>query len=234
MTKKYTDYYEIENYWVNKKKYCMTFFSRAIFNGKKAVFARYGQDKGLEILDRVKYEFVNLLPEVPYVGEIDIMKRQMLLTVIFVGFYKVLKEEERIGDIWILCNDFNKETLVSMPAFARKLLKKSTFSKKMKNQFRILAESHQKKNLADQWDFIEGDGKTFDYGMNIRKCGKVIFMKNLGIEEFAPYVCLIDKNFANCCNYGLVRTQVIAEGAEYCDFRLSKEGTVNVGTTAEF
>jgi hypothetical protein len=226
-----TKYFDIENYYVGKKKYCMTFFNRAARNGKKAVIKKYGSEKGNRILGMVKTEFENLLPNIPYVGEIDILQRQMLLTAIFLAFYKVLKDEEEIGSIWSLCNNFNRETLMNMPGMIRKLLKMSTFSKRTKNRFKKLAEVHKRENLADQWDYVEGDGATFDYGMNMKKCAKFTFLKNMRAEEFAPYVCLIDKNFAECCDYGLKRTMVLAEGADHCDFRLSKNGPVEVGTS---
>ena len=231
MTRTDIDYFDIENYYVSKKKYCMTFFKRAARNGKKAVFSKYGPEKGNRILEMVKTEFENMLPHIPYVGEIDILQRQMLLTVIFLAFYRVLKEDEKIGDIWALCHNFNRETLMNMPGFVRKILKTSTFSKRMKNGFKKFAQDHKTKNLADQWDYVEGDGETFDYGMNMKKCAKFIFLKKMGAQEFAPYVCLIDKNFAECCDYGLKRTMVLAEGSDYCDFRFSKNGPVDVRTT---
>ena len=229
----HTDYYEIENYYVTEKKYCMEFFKKAAKNGKKAIFTKYGLEKGTLILEKVKTEYENLLTHVPYVGEIDIMKRQMLLTVIFTAFYRVLKEDEKIGDIWILCNNFNKETLMSMPRLVRWLLKQSMFGKRMKNSFKKMAGEHIRKNLADQWEYVEGDGKTFDWGMNMTKCAKLIFLQKIGHEEFSPYVCLVDKNFAECCNYGFKRTMVLAEGADHCDFRLSKIGPVDVKTSVK-
>jgi len=61
MTAIHTDYYEIENYYVNQKKYCLDFFKKAAKNGKKAVFAKYGQEKGTRILEKVKREYENLL-----------------------------------------------------------------------------------------------------------------------------------------------------------------------------
>ena len=110
-------------------------------------------------------------------------------------------------------------------------MKMSTFGKRMKKSFKKLAKEHEEKNLADQWDYIEGDSESFDYGMNMKKCAKLIFLKKMGAEEFAAYVCLIDKNFAECCGYGLKRTKVLAEGADYCDFRPSKNGPVDVSTS---
>ncbi|MCP4752289.1 MAG: L-2-amino-thiazoline-4-carboxylic acid hydrolase [Proteobacteria bacterium] len=226
-----SEYYEIENYWVDKETYCTAFFERAARNGKKAVFEKYGREKGQGLMEQTRSEFLNLLPRVPYVGEIDIMRRQMLLTVIFTSLYRVLKETEKIEEIWMLCRNFNKASLMGMPRFVRWLLKRSTFSQRMKNSFKKLAEEHKRKNLADQWDFVAGDGKTFDWGMNMTQCAKVIFLNKIGAAEFSPYVCLIDKNFAECCRYGLKRTSVLAEGADHCDFRLSKNGPVNIKTS---
>ena len=110
----------------------------------------------------------------------------MLLTVIFAAIYRVLKEDEAIEDIWALCANFNKETLMGMPAFVRWLLKQSTFSKRMKKRFEKMADEHKQKNLADQWNYIEGDGKTFDYGMNMTRCAKVAFLRKIGAVDFAP------------------------------------------------
>ena len=226
-----TSYFDIENYYVDNKSYCLTFLDRACRHGKRALYTKYGEQKGGQLLELIKADYETLLGKVPYVGEIDIMKRQMLLTVIFTAIYRTLKETEKIEDIWTLCNEFNRETLTNMPKLVRWFLKKSTFSKRMKNSFKNLAQEHKEKNLADQWDFVEGDGKTFDYGMNMTKCAKVIFLEKIGISEFTPYVCLIDKNFADCCNYGLKRTMVLAEGAVHCDFRLSKNGPVDVASS---
>lgn len=223
-----TEYFNIENYFADQQTYCGSFFDRAIRNGKKAVYARYGQARGEELLKEARKEYEDLLPRVPYVGEIDLLKRQMLLTVIFTAFYRLLKDQESLDDIWTLCESFNRETLMGMPGLVRWLLKKSTFGKKMRSEFEKQASEHKQRNLADQWDFVKGDGKSFDYGMNMTRCAKVIFLQDIGAGEFAPYVCLIDKNFARCCSYGLKRTQVLAEGAPYCDFRLSKNGEIDV------
>ena len=224
------EHVSMENYFAKNKKYCHAFFNRAAAKGKKAIIDKYGHEKGLQILEQVRQEYDNLLSQAPYVGKIDLLKRQMLLTVIFAAIYRVLKENETIEDIWELCVNFNKETLMGMPSLVRWLLKQSTFSKRMKNSFKKMADEHKQKKLADQWEYVEGDGKTFDYGMNMTSCAKVMFLEKIGAATFAPYVCLIDKNFAECCNYGLKRSMVLAEGADHCDFRLSKNGPVDVAS----
>ena len=46
--------------------------------------------------------------------------------------------------------------------------------------------------------------------------------------EFMPYVCLIDKLWAEIFKYSLIREGTIADGCDICDFRLRKEGPVKV------
>jgi len=54
MTARNTDCHETENYYVDRKKHSMAFFERAAKNGQKAVFARYGQERGHHVLEKVK------------------------------------------------------------------------------------------------------------------------------------------------------------------------------------
>ena len=223
---------EHDNYWVDRKPWCKKFFALAEKKGIKAVYTLYGRNEGRDIMKKVRKEYENLLPDVPYVGTLDIMQKQMLLTVIFVLFYRVLKDRMALNDIWTLCNNFNREFIMSLPPLVRWLIKQSTFSRKFKDSFRENAQNQKLENLADQWDYVEGNGADFDYGINITKCAKAHFLRMLGYEEFLPYICLVDKNFAECCHYGFKRTQTIARGAPFCDFRMKKNGPVAIGSAA--
>ena len=46
-----------------------------------------------------------------------------------------------------------------------------------------------------------------------------------------PYICLVDKLWAEVFEYGLVRKGTIADGFEKCDFNLKKHGIVDVYST---
>ena len=46
--------------------------------------------------------------------------------------------------------------------------------------------------------------------------------------EFMPYVCLVDKLWAETFGYGLVRKGTIADSFDKCDFRLTKNGSTKV------
>ena len=67
--------------------------------------------------------------------------------------------------------------------------------------------------------FVEGDGATFDYGLDITECGICKLYQAQGAGELARYLCLSDYVVSRAFGRGLVRYKTIAEGARVCDFR---------------
>ncbi len=59
-------------------------------------------------------------------------------------------------------------------------------------------------------------------GINYRECGLVKLYKAHGVEEFTPYLCLTDYSLLSLLDIELKRTQTIANGGSFCDFRFSK------------
>ena len=67
--------------------------------------------------------------------------------------------------------------------------------------------------------FVEGDGVSFDYGIDYLECGGCKFLESQGAFELARYICPIDIVYSEALGWGLTRTQTIADGGETCDFR---------------
>lgn len=63
----------------------------------------------------------------------------------------------------------------------------------------------------------------YDLGYNYFECGICKLCKDEGCLEIAKYLCRLDYILADMMGLKLVRTQTIAEGAQYCDFRYSKK-----------
>ena len=65
--------------------------------------------------------------------------------------------------------------------------------------------------------------KTDDYelGYNYYECGVCKLFKDEGCFEDAKYMCATDFKMADMMNLKLERTQTLAEGGEFCDFRYS-------------
>jgi predicted ArsR family transcriptional regulator len=76
--------------------------------------------------------------------------------------------------------------------------------------------------------YIEGDGKTFDYGIDFLECANCKFLRTMGADELAPYVCAGDKLVSEFLGWGLTRTMTIADGHEKCDFRFKRGGETHV------
>ncbi len=66
---------------------------------------------------------------------------------------------------------------------------------------------------------IEGDGKEFDYGLDVTECLAVKCFPKHDAEEFVPYLCPFDYPRSDALGLGLVRTMELAQGDEKCDFR---------------
>jgi hypothetical protein len=82
----------------------------------------------------------------------------------------------------------------------------------------------QERAYPEDWvfDFVEGDGKEFDWGIDYTECGIVKFFRAQGAEELAPYMCLADYPMSEAFDTGLVRNTTIAGGSERCDFRFKR------------
>jgi hypothetical protein len=66
---------------------------------------------------------------------------------------------------------------------------------------------------------------TFDIGMNIHRCPIKILCEKLHAERYFPYLCLNDFVIHSLLGVSLTRTQTLAHGAPYCDFRLTASDT---------
>ena len=63
--------------------------------------------------------------------------------------------------------------------------------------------------------------KDFDLGYDYRECGICKICRDEGCFELAKYLCRLDYVIADMMGVKLVRTQTLAEGGDFCDFRYS-------------
>jgi hypothetical protein len=74
------------------------------------------------------------------------------------------------------------------------------------------------------WEFLEGDGREFDYGYNITSCAICHLYGKHDAMDLVPYMCAFDDKMSAAQGNGLRRTGTIALGAARCDFRFKKGG----------
>jgi len=72
---------------------------------------------------------------------------------------------------------------------------------------------------GQKFEFLPPAGDLY-YGVNVVRCGMVKFLSQMGAPEIGPLLCRGDLHTQRYLPKGVFRrTQVIAEGGPYCDFR---------------
>jgi L-2-amino-thiazoline-4-carboxylic acid hydrolase len=73
---------------------------------------------------------------------------------------------------------------------------------------------------GQKFEFLPPSGDLF-YGVNVTRCGLMKFLTRMGEPELTRYICQGDFHIQKYLPKGIAfkRTQVIAEGGAFCDFR---------------
>ena len=184
--------------------------------------ARFGQSRAKTLVQDIQREYEALTLEAPYIGGKDnIFTEWLTYGVYYLAVYRVLKSlgqtVEQTGRI--IYETY--ETMANYPAWMLRLVGSIKYDEGYVEQLQMAAVESQQQRYSGDWvcTFVEGDGETFDYGLDMTECGICKFYHAQGADELAPYMCLSDYVISHVLDRGLVRYKTIAEGAEVCDFR---------------
>jgi hypothetical protein len=184
--------------------------------------ARFGQSQAKTLVQDIQREYEALTLEAPYIGgEDNIFTEWLSYGVYYLAVYQVLKSlgqtVEQAGRI--IYETY--ETMANYPAWMLRLVGGLKYGQGYVERLRTAATASQERRYIEDWvcTFVEGDGETFDYGLDITECGICKFYHAQDADELAPYMCLSDYVVSRAFDRGLVRYKTIAEGAEVCDFR---------------
>lgn len=109
---------------------------------------------------------------------------------------------------------------------------KIKFCEGYREKMKLRAEESKKRerSLDFVFDFVEGDGAEFDYGVNYIRCGIMELAKKLDMMDLMHYLCLVDYPIYRAFGIGLTRTGTLAQGKPFCDFRFVKDGKIELET----
>lgn len=92
-----------------------------------------------------------------------------------------------------------------------------------------IALRSQKRIYKDDW-FVEtvlpDKEENFKIGYNVYQCPIIQYLKFKNLTSFAPYFCKNDYPMFKAMGISLERSQTLADGAKYCDFRLIEKPLV--------
>jgi hypothetical protein len=212
-----------KNYYIKKKRTFMKVFDTALTIVKDILIENFGETKFNEFSAEARKVYESLLPQIPYVGSkenplTDNLTNAALLIPIFRFFEKQGLNFDEIGK---LAYEMYETFYKVMPPT------NDIFSEEYLNQLRERAKNSKLRKYPGDWvfNFIEGDGKTFTWGVDYSECGVHKFYKSQGLEHLMPIVCIADYAMARAYGYGLARTQTLGNRAPMCDFRYIKHGS---------
>lgn len=224
---------EGEEYYIKIKPKLMKNFDKASKYMKKVLEKRFDESKTEEVIMKSRGEYEALIPQLPYIGGKDNIHDFNLVGSAWMLALIQSLEREGLGvrDIGKILYDVFEEYFESMSGFMKWLFRRAFFSKSGVKRWIRYAERSQARKYPGDWvfEYVEGDGKIFDFGLDYTECGICKFYEQQGAEKYVPYLCLGDYPMCQAFGIGLKRTQTIGNGGSVCDFRFRKGGTTPSG-----
>ncbi len=217
-----------ENYYVNQKKKLMQVFDKTMGWFRPHLGELYGEEFADQVLREARIEYERLIPLIPFVGGSKVhMTEDLMESVRILAYLRILKAH---GKAMEECKEIlyrSVETrFAQYPRFVLKLGCIRAFSKPFTRYLQAQAKESQARKYPQGFvfDFVAGDGKEFDWGLDIYECGICKFYQEQNASEFMKMVCSIDYVLSDKLGYGLSRTETLVEGAEKCNPRVKKGG----------
>ncbi len=225
---------QIIGYYSSRKKKLLKDFDRICSLTIHPMTVRYGEDYSSTLLKDIRDEYKKLIPEIPFIKG---MRSRFLNTFLIVtaqelAVYKAMQNYGKPpSEAWECRHQAIRLQIETVPKWKRWLLKRLMFSCFTK---KVIAkrESANEKGLFGDFEikYLVGSGDDFDIGVNYHKCGNYNFAMKHGGATFAPYICMSDIALSDALEWGLIRTQTLADGCSYCDFRFKKGAATNISS----
>ena len=117
--------------------------------------------------------------------------------------------------------------MADYPQWFLGLVGRFRYGRQYEKKLKAAAAASQQRQYPQDFvaSFIQGDGKNFDYGLDITECGICKLYSVHGAAKLARYMCLSDYVISTILVLREMegnRYETIAEGGGKCDFRYKK------------
>lgn len=190
----------------------------------------YGEKDAEAILDLSCEQFMSFIPQIPYIGGAQSYTDSLFHAVRCLALYKSMKQHgktvEETGKLLYeaaLAHTGHPQQVI--PPSQRMTLEKLM---ERREQRAIWSQDHRFQE-GYVYEFVRGDGITFDYGYDFLDCASQKFYHAHDADEFMPFYCYLDFTYSALYGPELIRTMTIAEGFPKCNhrFRIGKKGQVS-------
>lgn len=210
-------------YYIRRKDQLLQAFREQAQQWHTVLSRCYGEQFTQEVLDTAFDRFQALIPQLPYIGgDENYLTSSLIGSAECLAFFHAMdvcgKNASEAGKV--MFDAILEAPLI--PAPESPLLDRDVLMQRRKER----ALRSQRRQYEDDWiyEFVEGDGVTFDYGYDFTQCVTQIFYVQQNAEIYLPFYCYLD--FPKCEKAGLClsRTMTLAEGDVLCNFRFKEDG----------
>ncbi len=202
----------------------------------RAVLAAELRDMDVDaLIQETRAEYDQLIPQLPDIGGKQPFTQFLAFTALWLALYRAAQRRGKtVQEVGKLIFEICRAIMHIYPEFLALLMGGVNFSPiYLKNLRRRAARSRLSSYPDDYvYDFVEGDGETFDYGVDYVQCAACRFLERQQALELAPYLCPVDILYSERLGWGLQRTMTLADGAQRCDFRFKRGGATRVAVPA--
>ena len=194
--------------------------SRALRFACTVVAARFATSRGREIRATMQAQYKLLAPTIPPLTS-RINRMLLQIAVDTLAFYRALPStippDERLDaaqafvNVWM---DGQFDRWIARKVYANHVLHR------LYRQWWFGSANRANEAAGWHYEYLPPTNDLY-YGVNVLRCGIVKYLAEQGAPELAPILCRGDLHIRRYLPKGIVfrRTQVIAEGADSCDFR---------------
>lgn len=219
---------EEQSYYVVMKSDLMRQYDKATRFQKEVLTRHFDESRVNRWLVKARKGYESLIPQLPYIGgKENEFTRYLMYPSGIMPTVRILRDEGvPIRKIGRMIFEISTEYYNSIQPLVKWYVRSTYFGEEKKAHMRAAAHKSQLRQYPGDWvfEFMEGDGKNFQYGLDMTECGLVKFWSAQGLEEFTPYLCLTDWALWRATGIKAARTHTIANGATHCDFRYIRKG----------
>ncbi|WP_346355378.1 L-2-amino-thiazoline-4-carboxylic acid hydrolase [Azotosporobacter soli] len=219
-----------ENYYLMHKKDLVGAFRGVLAGVRQMLKPEFGEAETEKIIIQAETSFINWLPGMPEVGGAKNWDVEFIpVAAWYAALYRPLRARGKTAEfVGKMIYQLNEYTWASTPKDEARASGEALFSTQEQENLRQWALWTQERQYPQNWvaNYLEGDGNTFDYGIDYTECGVVKYLQAQGTPELAPYVCSNDFIKSRAIGSGLVRSKTIARGDGICNFRYKKDRPV--------
>jgi len=182
------------------------------------IAGQWGADFASRVVSAARQRFIALIPQIPYIGgDENHLTGELLRAARCLALYQAIQAD---GKSAAETGKVLYEAIAAYPSPAVPLAEALSEVQLMERRRRRAQRSQQHRYPADWvYEFVAGDGQSFDYGYNFSQCAAQLFFRAQDADEFLPFFCRLDFAFSRVEGNGLERSLTLAEGNALCNPR---------------